>query len=65
MWEWTRDWIRLRRDHSALRDGRLIDLYYDDEAYVFARQNKSETVIIAFNRAKKEKEVSIPAGALV
>jgi glycosidase len=64
MWEWTRDWIRLRRDHSALRDGRLVDLYYDDEAYVFARQSKSETVIIAINRAKKEKEVSIPAGAV-
>ena len=64
MWEWTRDWIRLRRDHSALRDGFLIDLYYDDEAYVFARQNKNEVVIVAFNRAKKEKEVSIPAGDL-
>ncbi|HEV2828178.1 MAG TPA: alpha-amylase family glycosyl hydrolase [Pyrinomonadaceae bacterium] len=64
MWQWTRDWIRLRRDHSALRDGQLIDLYYDDDAYVFARLNKSETVIIAMNRAKKEKQVSIPASAL-
>ena len=64
MWQWTRDWIRLRRDHSALRDGQLIDLYYDDDAYVFARQNKSETVIIAINRAKKEREVSIPADVI-
>ena len=64
LWEWTRDWIRLRRDHSALRDGRLIDLYYDDDAYVFARQDKLETVIVAVNRSKKEKQVTIPAGTI-
>jgi glycosidase len=64
MWEWTRDWIRLRRNHSALRDGRLIDLFYDDDSYVFVRQDQSETVIIALNRSKKEKKVTIPAGAV-
>jgi glycosidase len=64
MWEWTRDWIKLRRDHSALRDGRLIDLFYDDDVYVFARQNNRETVIIAMNRAKKKKQVTIPARAI-
>ena len=64
MWEWTRDWIRLRRDHSALRDGRLIDLFYDDDAYVFARQDSRETIIIAINRAPQEKKVVIPARAI-
>jgi glycosidase len=64
MWEWTRDWIRLRRDHSALRDGQLIDLYYDDEAYVFARQDKSELVIVAFNSSGKEKKINIPTGPI-
>jgi glycosidase len=64
MWEWTRDWIRLRRDHSALRDGRLIDLFYDDDAYVFARQDSKETIIIAINRATQEKKVVLPAGAI-
>ena len=54
----------LRREHSALRQGRLIDLFYDDDAYVFARQDRSETVIIAINRSKKEKKVTIPAGAI-
>jgi glycosidase len=64
MWEWTRDWIKLRREHSALRDGQLIDLFYDDDAYVFARQDQNETVVIAMNRSKKEKEITIPARAI-
>ena len=64
MFEWTRDWIRLRRDHSALRRGRLIDLVYDDNVYVFARQDNTETVVIAFNRQDKEQEVTLPFSAL-
>jgi len=64
VWEWTRDWIKLRRDHSALRDGRLIDLYYDDDAYVFARQDRSETIIVAFNRSGHEKKITVPAGSI-
>jgi glycosidase len=64
MFEWTRNWIRLRAEHSALRRGRLIDLFYDDDAYVFGRQDKNETVVIAINRAEKEKSVTIPAGAI-
>ena len=50
MFDWTRAWIRLRREHAAMRSGRSIDLFYDDETYVFARQHGDETVIVAFNR---------------
>jgi glycosidase len=64
MYEWTREWIRLRREHSAIRRGRLIDLFYDDDTYVFARQDKTETVIIAINRADKEKKVILPVGSI-
>ncbi len=60
MFEWTQAWIRLRREHSALRRGRLIDLVYDDNVYVFARQDGTETVIIGINRQDKEREVSLP-----
>jgi hypothetical protein len=42
----------------------LIDLFYDDDAYVFARQDGPETVIIAINRAEKEKKVTVPAHAI-
>jgi neopullulanase len=61
MFKWTRDWIHLRREHSALRLGRLIDLVYDDNVYVFARQDSSETVVIAINRQDKPAEVTVPA----
>jgi glycosidase len=64
MYEWTRSWITLRREHSSIRHGRLIDLFYDDDAYVFARQDKTETVVIAFNRSSKEKEIIVPAGSI-
>jgi glycosidase len=64
MFAWTRSWIRLRAEHSALRRGRLIDLFYDDDTYVFARQDRDETVIVAFNREAKEKKVTVPAGAI-
>ena len=64
MFDWTRSWIRLRREHQAIRSGRVIDLFYDDETYVFARQHESETVIIALNRQNQPKQVSIPAGTI-
>lgn len=59
VYEWTRDWLRLRREHSSIRHGQLIDLSYDDDAYVYARRDESETVIIALNRAQTPKPVSI------
>ena len=62
MFDWTRSWIRLRRENAAVRSGRLIDLFADDEAYVFARQLDAETVIIALNRDKQSKQVTIPVG---
>ena len=64
MFDWTRSWIRLRREQTALRSGRTIDLFYDDDAYVFARQHNGDTVIVAFNRQDQEKRVTIPAGSI-
>ena len=62
MFEWTRSWIRLRREHAAMRTGRLIDLFSDDETYVFARQQADETLIIAINRQNQMKQVTVPLG---
>ena len=64
MFAWTQAWIKLRAEHPAVRHGRLIDLHYDNESYVFARQNPSETVIVAFNREATEKRVSLPLAAI-
>ena len=62
MFEWTRAWLRLRAAHPALRSGSLIDLFYDDDIYVFARRHQNETVIVAFNRSGQEKKVTVPVG---
>ena len=64
MFEWTRAWIGMRREHAALRRGRLIDLFFDDDTYVFARQLEPETIIVAINRENKVKQVSIPVGTI-
>jgi len=64
MFDWTRAWIRLRREHAALRSGRLIDLFFDDDTYVFARQLGQETIIVAINRDNRVKQVSIPVGTI-
>ena len=64
MFEWTRSWIRLRRQEGAIRSGQLIDLFYDDNTYVFARQYATETVIVALNRQNQPKQVTVPAGSI-
>jgi neopullulanase len=64
MYEWTREWLRLRREHPALERGRLIDLLYTDDAYVYARRDETETIIIAINRAAHPSQLRIPASAL-
>ena len=64
MWQWTHDWLELRREHSAIRAGRLIDLFYDDDAYVYARVDAKETLIIAINRSAEEKKIRISAAAI-
>jgi glycosidase len=59
MWQWTHDWIALRREHLGLRQGKQIDLFYDQEVYSFARQSQNEFVIIVINRASEPRDVPL------
>ena len=59
LFNWTRSWLKLRAEHSALRTGNLMDLFTDNDVYVFARQDSNECVIVAFNRADKSTEVEL------
>jgi glycosidase len=63
MFDWTRAWIKLRRDHAAMRSGKLIELFADDETYVFARQLGAETIVIAINR-DRQKHMFFPVGTI-
>ena len=67
--QFTRNWIKLRKDIKALREGRTIDLFYDDDAYVFGRvfdqdssmRNRTNSyAVIAFNVSDKEKMITLP-----
>jgi hypothetical protein len=61
MFEWTRDRLKLRREHAVMRPGRLIDLVSDEDVYAFAREIDDETIVLAFNRAATPKQVAFPA----
>jgi hypothetical protein len=39
-------------------------LFFDDDAYVYARQDAKETLVIGINRASEEKKLTIPAAAI-
>ncbi len=64
MYEWTRDWITLRREHRAIRHGHTIDLVYTDDVYAFARRSHDETILIIINRAATPQKMTIPAALL-
>lgn len=64
MFEWTKKWIKLRRENRAMREGKTIDLFYDNETYIFARDEVcdskcSQSFVVAFNNSDKEKTVEI------
>lgn len=65
MFEWVREWIKIRRSRLPMKQGRTIDLFYDNDAYVFAREsrigNMSAWNIVAFNNGGSDKTVSFPS----
>ncbi len=70
MFEWTQKWIEIRQNHLEIQEGNTIDLYYDNEIYVFMRHKmiidppRAKTVF-AFNHSEKIREIELenPWGA--
>lgn len=52
--------LRLRREHAALRAGKLWHLASDDSSYVFARETEEERLVVAFSNADQPRELRIP-----
>jgi neopullulanase len=52
--------LRIRREHGALRRGRLWHLASDESSYVFVRDSEEERVVVAFNNSEKTKELRVP-----
>ena len=54
--ELFREWILLRKKHSAIRQGRYLTILCEDEPgiYVFCRADEKETVPVILNNSEKD-----------
>jgi glycosidase len=52
--------LRLRREHAALRTGKLWHMASDESSYVFARETEEERIVVAFNNVDQPRELRIP-----
>ena len=52
--------LGVRREHEALRAGRLWHLASDESSYVFLRESEEEQITVAFNNSDKPRELRIP-----
>jgi glycosidase len=63
MFDWTQKWIALRSKNLALQKGTTVDLFYDEDVYIFERNYQmvdwAHIVFVAFNNGDKTKEVAI------
>jgi glycosidase len=69
MFEDVKNLINIRKEFEALKRGKTIDLLYNEQLYVFARQTDKQTVIVGINNSDKpemlefdEANLSLPKG---
>jgi glycosidase len=56
----VRKLLKLRREHPALRTGKLFHLFSDNGSYVFLRQTDDEQLLMVFNNEKGQRILKIP-----
>src|SRR5260370_41300348 len=54
--------LRFRREHPALRSGRLWHLFSDEGSSVFMRETEEERVLLVFNNSARARGRAIPTG---
>src|SRR5882724_12037902 len=57
----VRNLLQLRRRHSALRIGKLLHVFSDEELYGFVRQTDDERLLVVFNNGGKSRTITIRA----
>jgi len=60
IFSYVQELLRMRREHEALRGGRLWHLATDENSYVFLRASEEERLVVAFNNADKTRNLTIP-----
>jgi glycosidase len=68
IFEYVQTLLHLRREHDALRGGKLWHLTSDDSSYIFLRESDEEKLVIAFHDGASPRTVNLslrdtPAGA--
>ncbi len=59
IFEYVQALLRLRREHDALRGGKLWHLASDDSNYIFLRESDEEKLVIAFHNGASPRTVSL------
>jgi neopullulanase len=59
IFEYVQALLRLRREHDALRGGKLWHLASDDSSYIFLRESDEEKLVIAFHNGASPRTVSL------
>ena len=63
MFEWTQKWLKLRGENLAIKKGTTVDLFYDNDVYIFERHfpliDWVATAVVAINNSNREKELTI------
>jgi glycosidase len=52
--------LRLRREHDALRNGKLFSISADDQSYLFVRQSDDERLLVVFHNGGTPRTLAIP-----
>jgi len=59
IFEYVQSLLSVRRDHPALRGGRLWHLASDDSSYVFVRESEDERLLVAFSDSDQPRELRV------
>ncbi len=59
LFAYVKELLRLRREHSALKDGHLWHLFSDETSYVFTRESEEERLLVVFNNNSKAREIDL------
>lgn len=60
IFSYVKELLRIRREHAALRGGRLWHLASDEGAYVFLREAEEDRIVMVFNNGDKMRELRVP-----
>ena len=59
LFSYVKGLLRLRREHPALRGGRLWHLFSDETSYIFARDSEEERLLVVFNNSLRPRELDV------